>query len=98
MRQRRLRNLDDRLDCYENRVDIDRLAVKGHWQEFFCEEQPIYMELGSGKAANIVMLGAILRETGVVSPDSIRTQMVKMFSGRKEKYLAMNQAAFDLYL
>ena len=55
-------------------------------------------ELGSGKAANIVMLGAILRETGVVSPDSIRTQMVKMFSGRKEKYLAMNQAAFDLYL
>ena len=55
-------------------------------------------ELGSGKASNIVMLGAILQETGVVKPDSIRHQMEKMFSGRKAKFLPMNQAAFDLYL
>ena len=55
-------------------------------------------ELGNGKAANIVMLGAILKETGVVQPESIRAQMKKMFSGRKEKFLPLNNAAFDLYL
>ena len=55
-------------------------------------------ELGNGKAANIVMLGAILKETGVVQPDSIRRQMEKMFSGRKAKYLPLNLAALDLYL
>ena len=55
-------------------------------------------ELGNAKAANIVMLGAILKETGVVKPDSIRHQMEKMFSGRKAKFLPLNQAAFDLYL
>ena len=55
-------------------------------------------ELGNAKAANIVMLGAILKETGVVQPDSIRHQMEKMFSGRKAKYLPLNLAALDLYL
>ena len=55
-------------------------------------------ELGNGKAANIVMLGAILKETGVVQADSIRRQMEKMFSGRKAKYLPLNLAALDLYL
>ena len=55
-------------------------------------------ELGNAKAANIVMLGAILKETGVVRPDSIRHQMEKMFSGRKAKYLPLNLAALDLYL
>ena len=55
-------------------------------------------ELGNGKASNIVMLGAILKETGVVQPESIRHQMEKMFSGRKAKFLPLNEAAFDLYL
>ena len=56
------------------------------------------VKLGSDKAANIVMLSAILKETGIVSPDTIREQMKKMFSGRKEKFLPMNMAALDLYL
>lgn len=55
-------------------------------------------ELGNAKASNIVMLGAILKETGVVQPESIRHQMEKMFSGRKAKFLPLNEAAFDLYL
>ena len=52
--------------------------------------------LGSDKAANMVVLGAILRETGVVNPETVRDEMRHMFSGRKEKYLAMNLAALEL--
>ena len=51
--------------------------------------------LGSDKAANMVVLGAILKETGVVDTETIREEMRHMFSGRKEKYLAMNLAALD---
>ena len=51
--------------------------------------------LGSDKAANMVVLGAILRETGVVNPETVREEMRHMFSGRKEKYLSMNLAALD---
>ena len=55
------------------------------------------MELGSDKAANMVILGAIIKETGVVNKDTVQEQMRHMFSGRKEKFLPMNLAALDLY-
>ena len=55
------------------------------------------VELGNDKAANMVMLGAILKETSVVEMDTIREQMRHMFSGRKEKFLPLNLAALELY-
>ena len=54
-------------------------------------------KLGNEKAANMVILGAILEETGVVSKDTVREEMRHMFSGRKEKFLPMNLAALDVY-
>ena len=56
------------------------------------------MAIGNDKAANMVMLGAIIRETGIVEPDTVREEIRHMFSGRKEKFLPMNLSAFDLYL
>ena len=56
------------------------------------------MGLGNDKAANMVMLGAIIKETGIVRPDTVREEIRHMFSGRKEKFLPMNLSAFDLYL
>ena len=55
------------------------------------------MELGSDKAANMIILGAILKETGVVSRETVQEEMRHMFSGRKEKFLPMNLAALDMY-
>ena len=55
-------------------------------------------ELGNDKAANMIMLGAILKETGIVKAETIYEQMEKMFSGRKAKFLPLNKAAFELYL
>ena len=54
-------------------------------------------KLGNEKAANMVILGAILEETGVVSKDTVREEMRHMFSGRKERFLPMNLAALDVY-
>ena len=55
-------------------------------------------ELGNDKAANMIMLGAILKETGIVKAETIYEQMEKMFSGRKAKFLPLNKAAFEMYL
>ena len=56
------------------------------------------VELGNDKAANMIVLGAILKETQVVKPETIYEQMEKMFTGRKAKFLPLNRAAVDLYL
>lgn len=55
-------------------------------------------ELGNDKCANMIMLGAILRHTSIVSPDTIRHQLEQMFSGRKARFLPLNQKALELYL
>ena len=54
-------------------------------------------EVGNSRAANFVMLGAILTETGCCQKESVVHQIEKMFSGRKAKFLPSNIAALELY-
>ncbi len=54
--------------------------------------------LGIERAANMVMLGAILKETGVVRFETVYEELEHMFSGRKAKFLEPNRKAVDLYL
>ena len=56
------------------------------------------MDLGSDRAANMVMLGAILRETLVVKPETVYAELEHMFTGRKAKFLDMNRKAVDYFL
>ncbi len=55
-------------------------------------------ELGVERAANMVMLGAILKETGVVRYETVYRELEHMFTGRKEKFLAPNRKAVDYFL
>ena len=55
-------------------------------------------DLGNERASNIVMLSAILKETGIVKEETVREQIEKMFSGRKAKFLPANLAALKTYL
>ncbi|MBR5490448.1 MAG: 2-oxoacid:acceptor oxidoreductase family protein, partial [Oscillospiraceae bacterium] len=55
-------------------------------------------ELGNEKCANIIMLGAILKETGIVEVETIKEQLEHMFSGRKAAFLPLNQKALEIYL
>lgn len=50
-------------------------------------------ELENEKTANMVMLGAIVRETGIVELESIEKVMEKMFTGKKAAMLPLNQKA-----
>ena len=54
-------------------------------------------KLGSDKAANIIMLGAILAETNLVKKETVVYELEQLFSGRKAKYVNMNKKALDLH-
>ncbi len=55
-------------------------------------------KLGVDRAANMVMLGAILKETGVVRFETVYRELEHMFTGRKARFLEPNRRAVDLYL
>lgn len=65
------------------REDIDELRVP-------CNE--LAMELGSGKAANMVVLGAFIGRTGVVTLESVDALIDKQFA-RKAQFIPLNKQA-----
>ncbi len=62
MRQRRIKNLDEKLDVYSGGIHVNPKALKGRWMDIFEKEQPIYMELGCGK-------GQFIRKLAETYPD-----------------------------
>jgi 2-oxoglutarate ferredoxin oxidoreductase subunit gamma len=72
-----------------DRTDVDVYEIP-------CND--IANNLGNERASNIVMLSAILKETGIVKEETVREQIEKMFSGRKAKFLPANLAALKTYL
>lgn len=58
MRQRRIKNLDEKLDVYSGGIHVDPKALKGRWKDIFEKDQPIYLELGCGKGRFIRKLAA----------------------------------------
>jgi 2-oxoglutarate ferredoxin oxidoreductase subunit gamma len=54
-------------------------------------------ELGSARVANMIMLGALVRSSGVVSRESVIRVMEKTFTGSKAKLIDLNVSAFDSF-
>jgi len=57
-----------------------------------CNE--IAEEVGNGKVANMVMLGAYVAATGVLKPETIEHMIEEMFAGAKAKFIPLNIEAF----
>lgn len=62
-----------------NRDDVKNIC--------FPASELAYQEVGEHKMANMVMLGALIRISGIVSLEKMELAMAEMFSGRKEKAL-----------
>jgi 2-oxoglutarate ferredoxin oxidoreductase subunit gamma len=65
-------------DCTVVKVDARKLAV----------------EASADRAANFVMLGAYVAATGVVPAENVAQAIADEFTGRKEKFVPGNRAAF----
>jgi len=54
-------------------------------------------EVGNGKTANMVMLGAIIRASGVVSLEIMDKVLAKTMIGKKEKLIPANKTALSAW-
>lgn len=77
-----------------NSTLIDRSAERTDIDLFAVPASETAVRLGNGRAANMVMLGELVRATGVVEEASIEKMIEKVFSGKKESLLRMNKNAF----
>lgn len=71
------------IDKESDRNDLETLKVP-------CNE--IANEIGSGKIANMVAIGALVKKTGILPLETIVEAMKKVFAG-KEKFFPMNEEA-----
>ena len=77
MRQRKLKDLDEKLDAFNSGIRINPKAVKGHWQEMFAAAQPLYMELGCGKGQFILALAKAHPERNFLAVEGNRSVMLR---------------------
>lgn len=53
--------------------------------------------LGNEKAANMVMLGAIINKTGIVSMEAVQKAIEALFTGSKMRYIPLNRLALTAW-
>lgn len=70
------------------RTDIEAVAVAAN---------DIAAELGNARAANMVMLGAVVYEANVAGGEAMDKVLQKVFSGSKAKLLELNRKAFHAF-
>jgi 2-oxoglutarate ferredoxin oxidoreductase subunit gamma len=54
-------------------------------------------EIGNERLANIVMLGAVVQKTNIVSIDAVYEAMDRKFTGGKTKYIPANKKALNAW-
>ena len=73
------------IDSDPDRDDIGIVKIPAH---------DIALELGSERILNIIMLGAFVAKTGIITHDSILNGMAEVFKGKKVGSMDLNRQAF----
>lgn len=76
---------------------VDRKVERTDVDVYYIPTTELAEELGNTRAANIIMFGALMRAIKIVDMESCQKVLKKIFSGKKEKFLALNQKAFEYY-
>lgn len=79
---------------FYNQSLIERLPVREDIQAKAVAVSVRAAALGNDKVANMVMLGEVVRGTGVVSVESVFHVFEKVFAGRKAALIPLNKQAF----
>jgi len=74
---------------------IEDKATRSDVDAYYINANELATECGTDKAANMVMLGAYLELTGVVSVESIKQAFLKVFGERKAHLLPLNEMALE---
>ncbi|MBW5396762.1 2-oxoacid:acceptor oxidoreductase family protein [Brachyspira pilosicoli] len=74
---------------------IEKKASRNDVRVAYVEANKIAGDIGNPKAANMVMLGALLTLQNIVSFDSIQQAFLKVFGERKKEFLPGNEKALN---
>lgn len=72
---------------------IEQKAIRDDVKAYYVPANEIANEIGNGKVANIVMLGAFIELTKIVKVDSIIAALRKLFGPSKKNLIKMNEEA-----
>jgi 2-oxoglutarate ferredoxin oxidoreductase subunit gamma len=81
---------------------INRSLIKGKpfredIEALYVHANEIAVGLQNDKVSNMVILGAVIRKTGIVKMESIEKAMEKYFSGEKSNLLPINKKALEAW-
>ena len=80
-------------DLLINSSLIDKKATRDDINVYYVPANEIANDMGSGKIANMVMLGAYLKITGAAKEDTIMEYIAEVFSGKKASVVPLNKEA-----
>lgn len=72
---------------------IDKKVERADVKAYYVPVNEIAVEIGNGKVANLVMLGAYLELTKVVKPEIVVKALRKVFGSSKERFMPLNEEA-----
>ncbi len=75
---------------------IDEKTHRNDVDAYYVDANTIAADLGNAKAANMVMLGAYVSITKIVSLESVKKAFVKVFGEGKKNLLALNEKALQM--
>lgn len=74
---------------------IDKKAERADIEVHYVPVNDAAMKLGNVKVINLIMLGAFIAATGIVSKDSVMKAVAHTFGEHKANLIAINEQAFD---
>ena len=74
---------------------IEKKSERDDIKVAYVEANKIAGDLGNSRAANMVMLGALLSLDNIVSFESIQQAFIKVFGERKKEFLPCNEKALN---
>lgn len=89
MRQRKLKNLDERLDAFSRFIIEEPAAHRGRWKEVFGNDKPIWLEIGCGKGQFITRHAALHPERNYIAVEGHESVVLRAL----EKAAVMNGTA-----
>ena len=101
MNEASMRKFEPRLKkggrLFVNTSIIKEDATRDDIEELKIDSEAIAKEVGNLKVANMVMLGAIVRETGIVSMECVHKVIEKQFGKKRPEMIPMNLQALEAW-
>ncbi|HEB30013.1 MAG TPA: 2-oxoacid:ferredoxin oxidoreductase subunit gamma [Spirochaetes bacterium] len=83
-------------NIFVNESLIERKVERDDVKVFYVPANKLAEEAGNGRASNMVMIGAFIAGTGVVTKENVKNSLTEVISRRNIKYNEVNYRAFDM--